>query len=398
MAKCRLIKLAPLPEGVRARMSSTAQLSEDLIAYADTQMYQRNIYIYDIRKDEWSPYSPEVTAMWTQPGDHYDSKRPTRFTYDPSTKMLYWASTTHIAGVNTANNRVWRQKQWKPIPGFRKYTEQWNMLAINGDIHFISGEIHEIMSANSWKELSRERFMPYNGRHPISQTAKGTAIHIPSKNAILLIGTAYEQDIHNWEACGRERVNHYKTWIGSLSSNGQCEWETLKNHKKKMPRLNAVVTSDSKFVILSPVKVENVERTWFDRQSNRNMLFIKHPKNWRYIHILDIESGYKWRRTEIEMPLPNWDMTEGDNIDWAFGRQLMFRTGNGYQTDLKVHGFIRKLYRMQGFQNLSEIPVALIAMIRSFCSEELIHWANDTSHFAIPLSDILSAPSVEVKL
>ena len=164
MSNRRLIELAPLPEDVRPRMSSTVQINDHQIAYADTQPYQSNVYIYDVNKDDWSPYSPEVTAMWTQTngGDPYE--RPRRFAYDSSTKMLYWASDTHIAGVNTVNDRVWRANKRKRIPG---YTRDRNMLAINGHIHFMSSEQHEIISTKPWQTLSPQRFMPhtYGMRH-----------------------------------------------------------------------------------------------------------------------------------------------------------------------------------------------------------------------------------------
>ena len=98
------------------------------------------------------------------------------------------------------------------------------------------------------------------------------------------------------------------------------------------------------------------------------------------------------------MPLTNWDNTEGRNTEWQFGKQIMFRTGDGYTTDLKVHGFLRKLYQTRHFKNVPSLPVVLIALIRSFYSHELIHWVNNDSHFAILLKDILSASSIEVEL
>ena len=154
LANCRVIRLAPLPNGLQARMSSTVQLNDHRIAYAAT-FHRREIYVYDIRGDEWHPYSQKVSAMWSQRDGEWDRKSPRHIAYDSTTKMLYWASESHIAGVNTVNDRVWRPNKWKPFPDqcgredFRR--EEWSMLSINGDIHFVSGyrEQHKVVSMKS---------------------------------------------------------------------------------------------------------------------------------------------------------------------------------------------------------------------------------------------------------
>ena len=116
MPEFQLIELAPLPDAAKARMSSTVQLSDDRIAYAstndrtiDSPDQYRGIFIYNVQKNEWSPYSLEVNAMWAEEDayprrGHDDRKDPARIAYDSSTGMLYWSSDTHIAGVNTINN------------------------------------------------------------------------------------------------------------------------------------------------------------------------------------------------------------------------------------------------------------------------------------------------------
>ena len=258
------------------------------------------------------------------------------------------------------------------------------MLAINGKMHFIWGAEHEAICTKSWKVIYRKCFGFGSGLPMAEYIVEGTAIHIPAKDVILLLGVGHVISLRN-------NVKSYMSWIGSFNNDGQCGWEKIKDHQDEFPRLNAVLTGDSKYVIVSPVKVKNSAHANWERG------FIP-PTNWRYIHIIDIDDGYKWRRTQILMPLPNWEITEGGYPEWQFGRQIMFRTGNGHTADLKVHGFVRRLYRTEAFQNVPALPVVLLALIQSFCSQELIHWVNADTHFAIPLRDILSSRSVEADL
>ena len=129
--------------------------------------------------------------------------------------------------------------------------------------------------------------------------------------------------------------------------------------------MNAVVTRDGKYVIIS---------------ASNSAASLMQGDHLKYVHLLDVEDNFKWKRTNIKLPII-------ESTD-----QMMFRTGNAHRADIMVNGFVRKQYRNQIFKNLLEMPTVLVTLIQAFFSQELIHWTTGDKHFAIPITEILSAP------
>ena len=278
------------------------------------------------------------------------------------------------------------------MPSSRTFDkEEWNMLSIDGNIHFVSRPYDEHLVWNTTTRKVqrgpiglRDRDIAIMGQSAVRWG--GTAVHIPSKNIILQLG-----GVANF---GREtRTIVSDTWKGALGSNGRWKWEEIRARGHGMAALNAIVSADSKYVVISAVDNEDYPDSENEDDSGDRDEEIK----WRqFVHVLDVQNldgdGFKWRRTEIEIPLPK--PPKGEEHEY-WGKQLMFRTGNEHRTGLLVNGFVRRQYRTEQFEEVSLLPVVLIAMIQAYCSAELIHWVNEEFHAAIPLRDILSSPSEE---
>ena len=267
--------------------------------------------------------------------------------------------------------------EWNEIPSpsvhnmFNQSTSWWAMRSFNGDIHFVSRHHDYHLVWNQKEENVKEIVLGRRERDSKWQNSEGgTAIHIASKDMILQLGGLIHH-VHGERDGERDMVD--EVLKGEVGEDGKWHWEVVKARGQRMAAVNAVVTSNGKYVIITYVDLNN-------RNSGVNEPYTLTERKWlQYVHVIGIEDGFKWRRTEIKNPLPEPPgiFRQPPNIGLArifefasntwrrdiWNKQIVFRTGNGYQIDLVVEGFVKRHYRK--FKNMSSMPRALIGLIVS---------------------------------
>lgn len=408
--KHRVLVLAPLPADARLpRLESAIQLDNDravctlnIVNEEENPWWEKSIIgTFNVQHNEWRVFSPKLDEA-------IKNHRTTGFlSYGTSTDRIYVSGGRDIIAYKQSTNRVTKWKElpkpevvdvdyWSPqkviLAAYDTWERPWTMLTFNGDIHFLS-RFHDVHLVWNGKQGIHKKVRQYPmGIHEgvkwhcsEAWSTGGRAVYIPSKNIILQIGGFANYMVSGDHDLIGEVVK------GEIGSDGQWHWEKLESWGDGMGALNAVVTADNKYVIICHApEIENDEffEGGYVGSELRELL--------QHVYVIDIEDDFKWRRTEIEVPIKK-PLEEADD-DWStrhdWKKQIMFRTGNGYQIDLIVNGFVRRQYRK--FRNMASMPVSLIGLIQSYYPEELIHWVNESQHFAIPLRDVLRAPSVDV--
>ena len=292
------------------------------------------------------------------------SKRPRRMsklTNDNGRLKMLAVPCTHL------NFKPKWTTTWKTVPESHQYVNPQSMLFIDGDIHFVSRstDTHFILKSNGDSEVntigihakSREIL---HGEGDIAEAVGGTAVYIPSKRVILVMGGIRK-------VCGdsERRIPVGEVFKGSQGDDGRWHWEEVAEGQP-MESPHAVVTGDGRYIIVS-----SVERTMATD----------------FVHVMDTENGFKWRRTGIVVPLCDRRTKRFDSAE------IMFKTGSTYKTDVLVRGYVRGRCRV--FPALKTLPAVLTNLIYEFhrSNEELIHWVSKQSHIAIAVRDILTFPS-----
>lgn len=357
-----LITLQPLPRGIDAAQpiySPLAHIDEHSIVFAP-HGYHR-VFSYDIRTDEWKQLLIGIYLMYTR-GDWIN------IAHDPDTNTLFFERWNNLLVYNKDNESVIERRQ---IPG-KTGSFDYHMHCIDGNLHFICGS------------EGRHSLVKPGPNHQVLKfdigcgcISRGTSVHFPTRNMILLIGgvnVVIASDGKNIEGVQSALYKGLKQNHGTQSSTDvDWKWEKLDTNAPGMVALNAVVTSDEKFVIISEVSMGH-------RNPNTN----GESENVEYIYVLDIEDNFRWRQTSIQTPL---------RAEAISGKQMMFRTGCGYKIDTIVSGFVRRFYQTEKFKNVHPIPEVLVNLIGTYYPQELIHWVTNNSHVAIPLQEILCTVS-----
>lgn len=368
-----VIALAPLPSGTGTQSGSTVQINAHMVAYVDMQFGNPTVMLtYNIKADRWSKKQPMITGNSAHNSEY--------IAFDKSTSSFYWAS---LPGLKKIDPKGLEISSFDTNLHFKN--KGCTMLSIEGNIHFISGasDKHLVWSTRTCSILTGPSpiglrkigiCIPDEHEDYMSRSnyrAGGTAVYIPGEHAILLIGGMTDDT----GMCGTPTYDHV-VWKGLRRSpdSNQWEWQQLKEHGPGIPYINAVVTADSQYVIISAIDEGGYyySEEWF-----------------QYIYVIDVRDNYQWRRTEIKIPLSKKEAFSNE----YYGKTFMFRSGDAREIDIVVSGFIRKEYRTEEFTNVLQVPVELINMIQLFFADELIHWFSDKGHAAIRLRDILSAPS-----
>jgi len=372
-----MIELSPLPEGVTATGSSLVHIDRNNIAYAPPDR-SAGILTFDVGTDRWTMLSPYSRRFRPSNASDDGYPAPNPIAYDGPSNTLYVATENakNVSSITSIDRDSGAISVSKTLPVSFQYPTEHSILSIGGDIHFISrrNDSHCVWSGGPEDSAeitpigTRQRFAEFAAQWESEWTSLGeeisehflvasggasVAVHVPSKNTILLLGGAVTNVLTMEIDVVRE------SFEGVLESDGRWHWERVEGGKP-VASPNAVVSRDQKHVIVC-----DVGRFVGGMDDN--------------IYILDSADNFKWRRSEIKRPLSG-SMAE-----------LMFRTGDREKSDVTVHGFIKRQCRE--IKTLQMMPMVLITVIRCYFSEELIHWANERQHVAIPLLDILSAPS-----
>eukprot|EP01084_Bolivina_argentea_P084978 153624_1 len=184
----------------------------------------------------------------------------------------------------------------------------------------------------------------------------GSAIHIPSKNCILLFHCSYGDTI--------------ELWLFSLTTK---QWMNIDHiyFKSDIDVVKAVLPSNEDYVILF--------RSYNSINSYKSNDII----------VLDIkdENISNWKVKQCEISFPG----VRDDYDLFVG---VARTGNNFKNDVLVHGFVRNCFKMEKFEDLQLPPLSVMKLITTWCDMEIIHFMYDCeteSHYGIHVTDILSS-------
>ena len=142
--KHRIIELAPLPNGIRAHVSSLAQISDNIIAYA-SQNQSGGIFTFDISTNEWNlviSYSDTDISTQLQYLFGFFERNPwsrVNLAYLPKTDTFYLTPTRHSNpknGLCPSILTIHRKTKQTKATAVSLHADQ-TLLGIDGDIHSI---------------------------------------------------------------------------------------------------------------------------------------------------------------------------------------------------------------------------------------------------------------------
>ena len=368
------IVLQSLPDDIEAantKYSTLTHIDEHRIFFLPNN--DQYIWSYDVRNNQWNPECMPHCSNWKN------------ITFDRNTNKLYLENDNKITIIHKDTESVIGQKTISGEKISDHFYIDYKMLCVNGCIHFVNRHRgkHFMLKPPSGRRKTWTQFMDDTGYRG---TCGGAAVYIPTKNMMLLIGGYVEGDFGepNFASTSVMKGEHFV--MGNYRRNWKrWVWTHSSNNAQAMAAVNAVVTADSKYVIISEVP------TGHDYYHGND------AENVKYIHVMDIENDFKWRRTSIKTPLRSEIINPSNRGPiWDTSKQMMFRTGNSNRTALAVCGYVRRLYRSEAFKEMPAMPVVLPKLMMAYWSQELIHWVTDQSHVAIRLQDILNAESNDV--
>ena len=269
--------------------------------------------------------------------------------------------TTNMLIINLKDNSVLHQgptvfsdkTEVRVLRRPRRIGGDASMVNANGKIHKVGGAFtnrHVVWdeTTSSWddKEIDQD-----------FEQKKGALLFVPSKNILLLIGGIFRVR----DALGSVQAFNLGIWKFHLEAK---QWQEVKEIRGRPTVRDAVLSNDEHHVIFTI--------------------------NER-ICILDIrkEGDYQWKKCSIiipNMPANGWRLA---------------KTGDKWKCQFVLSGLSRR-------QNI-KIPVSILNLIATWCSPELIHLIGDdtslegggnngfSTHYVIPLVDILSASSFSKK-
>ena len=186
-------------------------------------------------------------------------------------------------------------------------------------------------------------------------TFEGSAIYIPSKQSIVVIGgTKIEWKLYP------------DLWLFSLATQ-KCR--KLKNIQFEGFGFGAVLTSNERYIVLLGGANDTTD-----------------PAGEVYdIFVFDMkgsdDSKWKLKRSSIKCP--------------AKGYCGAVRTGGiDSRDEILVIGFIKDCFKQKGFEHIQLPPLYIMKMIAQWYSAEMIHWLSwrdNAEHYGIYLKNILSA-------
>lgn len=288
--------------------------------------------------------------------------------FDSTKNRLYGTSSKSpmfIIDLNEGKLIEWKTiKSWHQIktgstPLIENHCGNGNLLNVDGNIHLIGGYhnyIHFI-----WNERTKNFSPTHNFRSKmedqmhyyddyIHDTTHLSVIHVPIRGIIVMIGGidiiwSDDPDAHD------ANINNI-VWVYHLDTN---KWEKITILPFEHAHQSLVMTSDEKYIILSPT-------------------------NLPYVHALDLDD-YSVYQSSIMMPFiePNF----------------MVKTG-GLKDELLVVGWIKSLFQSEGFQYMEMPPMYLMTLIAQWYSQEEVHWIGKCCdrHFTINMKKILSSLSL----
>lgn len=197
---------------------------------------------------------------------------------------------------------------------------------------------------NTFKENFEFMTFDYNDVSDLVHCSKHTAIHVPSKNILLLFisHTVKQKCI---------------IWTLNLKTN---EWTTNNTIKYKLTVSSAALISNQQFVIL------------YDRKQTK-------------IYLLDIRyDDYTTSQCIIQTPFEH--------------ASIMERTEGGIKDEMLIFGWIKQLFQQSQFQEMVLPPVYIIKLLMKWYSAELIHFiCGGTTHFCIAVKHLLLSAKTNKK-
>ena len=240
--------------------------------------------------------------------------------------------------------------------GLNLLNEKFCSVHIDGKMHIIGGEppLH-LEYTNDYQSF--EKIHDFRKDELIeSRICSSTAIYVPSKQMIVLIG-GYD----NFP------TNFVGVWIYSLVTR---EWKKL-SIDFNLTKLSAVLTSDEKHIIIVGGGGE--------RESSPLPQLI--------------DSIYVLRMNDFDRP-QDFVMKES-RICFPLMQSANIAITGGYKDEILVTGYVKMMFKIKEFKELTLPPVYMIQIIERYFNMETLHWIDDRSmddhtHFAIGVKEILT--------
>eukprot|EP01084_Bolivina_argentea_P001143 2093_1 len=177
-------------------------------------------------------------------------------------------------------------------------------------------------------------------------------IYLPSKQSVLILGGYYD---YAQSEC------HKKLWLYSLATQ---KWTQIDKVMFEGFLFGAVLTSNEKYIVL--FGGYNDDKAFDDSVDTISVLDMTDDNNW------------KIRKSNIVCP--------------CAGPCYATKTGGvGSNNKQLVIGYVKKCFKMKGFECMNIPPIYIMILIYKWYDAEMIHWLEGDKHYGIYLKDILSS-------
>ena len=309
-------------------------------------LFQYRIHEYDQKRNEWTELFDD--DKFPTPSFNADI---TAVALDPKTNKVYIRKQCSLdLLIMDINDKQITTKSVKNKTRMAPFLSS-GFVATNDALHIIGGRRNPQHLEFDTNLNENDKWVPVP--RGFSSIAGLSAIHVPSKDIILLIGGHVEY-----------RYN-FGIWIYSLKTK---QAKKLDDISFNYSHVSSALTSCENYVIIASKKVQHASQ--FDMCNENDEIFV-----------LDIrdDNEYKLRKCDIKLP--------------KAGMCNISRIG-GIKDKYLVVGWIKELFKSKEFKDLSFPPMYLIQLIVVRYNQEEIHWIyqyswEDHRHFAINVKQIL---------
>eukprot|EP01084_Bolivina_argentea_P184469 318144_1 len=297
----------------------------------------KSIYKYNVHHNEWKPFIDFPQDLKIQ---HHT------ITFHPESNKLYLAGQYNEMLIIDIKDKKFHKVSDKD------YSSSFPILLnVNGSIHKIGGNgnaKHLI-----WNEDNNtfDEIFDFEQEENVGTILAASAIYVPSKDIILIIGGIDESD--------NKMVGVWKYYLVKK------EWQKVKGITFDYYLCPAVLSLDEEYIVFVG---------GYDKERNKVNI----------MHVLDIrdDDNYILRKSAIKYPMS--------------GHHKIVRSGGGLKDELLVAGYIK-----QSFKTLLSLDI--INLIQMLYWQETIHWLQrkdiddikDQNHFVMNMKSMLVPHQVE---
>ena len=241
---------------------------------------------------------------------------------------------------------------------------------IDGRLHLIGGEPPLHLEYNDDYQSFETIFDFRNDGAIITRIYRSTAVYVPSKQMIVLIG-GYD----------RFPTKFVGVWIYSLVKR---KWRKL-CIEFDIFGAEAVLTSDEQNIII--VGGQCAMNDGSQSSTNIDSIYV--------LGITDFDKAREFtlKKSLISLPQKRQEFNKHDINSVITG---------GYKGEILVTGYVKLMFRMENFKELRLPSVSIIQIIERYLNIETLHWIchinNEDKHFAIHTGELLSNLETDIIL